>query len=62
MKKHVITRSDELPLEVLDIIVDDMIVAASKSGNSKEATITAIDEFLLSVSQQTLKDDLKKSS
>jgi hypothetical protein len=39
-----------------------MIVAASKSGNSKEATITAIDEFLLSVSQQTLKDDLKKSS
>ena len=62
MKKHVITRSDELPLEVLDIIVDDMIVAASKSGNSKEATITAIDEFLLSVSQQTLKDDPKKSS
>jgi uncharacterized protein len=57
-----ITRSDELPLEVLEIIVDNMIVAASKSGKSKEATIAAIDEFLLSVSQQTLKDDLKKSS
>ena len=59
MKNHPITRSDELPLEVLDIIVDDMIVAASKSGKSKEATITAIDEFLLSVSQQKLKDYLK---
>ncbi len=62
MKNHPITCSDELPLEVLDIIVDDMIVAASKSGKSKEATIAAIDEFLLSVSQQKLKDDLKKSS
>ena len=62
MKNHPITRSDELPLEVLDIIVDDMIVAASKSGKSKEATIAAIDEFLLSVSQQKLNDDLKKSS
>jgi TPR repeat protein len=51
MKNHPITRSDELPLEVLDIIVDDMIVAASKSGKSKEATIAAIDEFLLSVSK-----------
>jgi len=60
MKNHLITRSDELPLEVLDIIVDDMIVKASKAGKTKEATITAIDEFILSVSQQTLKDDLKK--
>ena len=72
MKNHPITRSDELPLEVLDIIVDDMIVAASKGGKdvegnrieptSKEATIAAIDEFLKRVSQQTLKNDLKKSS
>jgi len=59
MKNHPITRSDELPLEVLDIIVDDMIVKASKAGKTKEATITAIDEFLLSVSRETLKKDLK---
>ena len=57
-----ITRSDELPIEVLDIIVDDMIVKASKAGKTKEATIAAIDEFLLSVSRQTLKDDLIKFS
>ena len=62
MKSHPITRSDELPFEVLDIIVDNMIVAASKAGKSKEATIAAIDEFLLSASQKTLKNDLKKSS
>jgi hypothetical protein len=72
MKNHPITRSDELPLEVLNIIVNDMIVAASKGGKdvegnrieptSKEATIAAIDEFLKRDSQQTLKDDLKKSS
>jgi TPR repeat protein len=55
MKNHPITRSDELPLEVLDTIVDDMIVKASKAGKNKEATITAIDEFLLSVSRETLK-------
>jgi hypothetical protein len=61
MKENKITRSNELPLEVLDIIVDDMIVAASKGGRdiegnrieptSKEATIAAIDEFLKRVSQ-----------
>jgi hypothetical protein len=62
MKNNPIARSDELPLEVLDIIVDDMIVKAGKAGKTKEATIAAIDEFLLSASQQTLKDDLKKSS
>jgi hypothetical protein len=62
MKNHPITRSDELPLEVLTIIVDDMIVKAGKAGKTKEATIAAIDEFLLSASQKTLKNDLKKSS
>ena len=62
MKNHLITRSDQLPIEVLDIIVDDMIVKASKAGKTKEATIAAIDEFLLSVSRQTLKDDLIKFS
>ena len=61
MKNHPFTRSNELPLEVLDIIVNDMIVAASKGGKdrdgnrieptSKEATIAAIDEFLKRVSQ-----------
>jgi len=61
MKENKITRSNELPLEVLDIIVDDMVVAASKGGRdiegnrieptSKEATIAAIDEFLKRVSQ-----------
>ena len=72
MKNHPITRSDELPLEVLNIIVNDMIVAASKGGKdvegnrieptSKEATIAAIDEFLKRDSQQTLKDDQIKFS
>jgi TPR repeat protein len=57
-----ITRSDELPLEVLEIIVDNMIVEASKVGEDKKAIIAGIDEFLLSVSRETLKNDLKKSS
>ena len=61
MRNHPITRSNELPREVLSIIVDNMIVAASKGGidregnrinpTSKEATIAAIDEFLKEVSQ-----------
>ena len=52
-----ITRSDELPLEVLEIIVDNMIVEASKLGKDKKAIIAGIDEYLLSVSRETLKYD-----
>ena len=52
-----ITRSDELPLEVLEIIVDNMIVEASKVGKDNKVIIAGIDEFLLSVSRETLKYD-----
>jgi TPR repeat protein len=52
-----ITRSDELPLEVLEIIVDNMIVKASKVGKDNKVIIAGIDEFLLSVSRETLKYD-----
>ena len=62
MKHNIITRSDDLPIEVLNIIVDDMIVKASRAGKSKEATIAAIDEFLLIASRQTLENTQKKSS
>ena len=57
-----ITRSDELPLEVLEIIVDNMIVEASKVGKDKKAIIAGIDEFLLSVSRETLKYDFSVMS
>jgi TPR repeat protein len=57
-----ITRSDELPLEILEIIVDNMTVKASKVGKDNKVIIAGIDEFLLSVSRETLKNDLKKSS
>jgi hypothetical protein len=49
-----ITRSDELPLEVLEIIVDKLILEASKAGKDKKAIIAGIDEFLLNVSSKTL--------
>ena len=49
-----ITRSDELPLEVLEIIVDKLILEASKAGKDKKAIIAGIDEFLLNVSSKAL--------
>ena len=61
MKDHPITRSDALPIEVLDITVDQIIIAYLKNGKSKQETIAAIDAYLLSVSIESLKNDLKKS-
>ena len=56
MKDHPITRSDLLPIEVLDITVDQMIVAYLKSGNTKQATMDAINAFLMSASIESLKE------
>ena len=48
MLDHPIKRSDVLPVEVLDILVDKMIVSYLKSGHSLNDTINAINEFLVS--------------
>ena len=54
MAEHLICRSDVLPLEVLQILVDQMIIAYLKNGESKQQTIDAIEEFLASVSFNSL--------
>ena len=54
MKQHPASRSDHLPLEVLNMMIDKLIVTSVKGGQSKAATIAAINEFLLSASRETL--------
>ena len=49
MLDHPIKRSDVLPLEVLDILVDKMIVSYLKSGHSYKDTVNAINEFLVTL-------------
>jgi TPR repeat protein len=59
MLDHPIKRSDILPLEVLDIMVDKIIVAYLKSGHSFEYTKTAVEEYLVSVAINSVSIDLK---
>ena len=61
MKRHPASRSDHLPLEVMNIVIDQLIVSSIKGGQSKDATKAAMDEFLLSASRETLEADVKKS-
>ena len=57
IKSYPIFRSDVLPLEVLDLTVDQMIIACLKSGQSKKQAIDAIEEFLGCVSVNSIKFD-----
>jgi hypothetical protein len=57
---HPVKRSDVLPLEVLEILVDKMIVSYLKSGHSLKDTVNAINEFLVSASINGIIMDLKE--
>lgn len=46
MKIHPILHSNFLPLEVLALIVDQMIIASLKSGQSKKKALAIIEKFL----------------
>ena len=56
-KKHPLVYSAGFPLDIVNIMVNQMIVSYLKSGQSKEATQKAIDEFLMSVSVKALQDE-----
>jgi TPR repeat protein len=60
MAIHHIHRSDVLPYEVLTMIVDQMIIAYLKGGESKQQTINAIEEFLACICINTL--EIEKAS
>lgn len=47
VKDFFLKSSNYLPVEVLEMVVDRTIVSYIKSGQSKEATLKAIDELLL---------------
>jgi capsular exopolysaccharide synthesis family protein len=59
MLDHPIKRSDVLPLEVLNIIIDKMIVSYLKRGHSFDYTKIAIEEYLVSVAINSVSIDLK---
>jgi TPR repeat protein len=59
MLDHPIKRSDVLPVEVLEILVDKMIVSYLKSGHSLKDTVNAINEFLVSASINGIMMDWK---
>ena len=48
LRKEPPKKSDELPLEVLELLADKLIVTGMRSGKTKEATQAAVDEFLIS--------------
>lgn len=60
MLDHPIKRSDVLPIEVLEILVDKMIVSYLKSGHSYKYTVNAINEFLVSSGINSVFNDLEK--
>ena len=60
MLDHPIKRSDVLPVEVLEILVDKMIVSYLKSGHSLKDTVNAINEFLVSASINGIMMDWKE--
>jgi hypothetical protein len=57
VEKHPLVYSAGFPLDIVNIMVDQMIVLYLKSGQSKEATQKAIDAFLMSVSVKALQDE-----
>jgi tetratricopeptide (TPR) repeat protein len=48
LRKEPPKKSDDLPLEVLELLADKLIVTGMRSGKTKEATQAAVDEFLIS--------------
>jgi hypothetical protein len=49
IKQHPFKQSTGFPVDLVNIMVDDLIVSSLKSGQTKEATVKAINEFLLSM-------------
>ena len=47
VKEFFLKKSNFLPIEVLEMVIDRTIVSYIKSGYTKEATVKAIDELLL---------------
>ena len=41
-------KSDELPLEVLNLLADQLIVTSIRGGKTMEAAQVAVNEFLIS--------------
>ncbi len=62
IEKHSLPIFDAIPWDILMKLGDKIIIRSLKSGYSKEATLVALDEFLLSVHacgitmQKTLKN------
>ena len=49
IEQHPFKQSTGFPVDLVNIMVDNLIVTSLKSGQTKEATVKAINEFLLSV-------------
>ena len=49
IEQHPFEQSTGFPVDLVNIMVDNLIVTSLKSGQTKEATVKAINEFLLSV-------------
>ena len=49
IEQHPFKQSTGFPVDLVNIMVDDLIVSSLKSGQTKETTIKAINEFLLSM-------------
>jgi hypothetical protein len=59
LRKKPPKKSDELPLEVLELLADKLIVTGMRSGKTKEATQAAVDEFLISAQFGVMKASLQ---
>jgi hypothetical protein len=49
IEQHPFKQSTGFPVDLVNIMVDNLIVSSLKGGQTKEATIKAINEFLLSM-------------
>jgi Sel1 repeat len=61
VKKHPLISTVDIPLELIKILDKKIIVSYLKSGQTKEATKNAIDEFLMIASTTALAKDSKTS-
>lgn len=59
VEDHSLVNSAGFPLDIATIMVDKMIVAFLRKGQTKEATQKAVDEFLVSVSVKALQEEAK---
>ena len=61
VKKHPLISTVDIPLDVIKILEKQIIISYLKSGQTKEATKNAIDEFLMIASTTALAKDSKTS-